>query len=1050
MFDTRFKFRESEKHYDLTLYRDTDWFDSEKRVLIILQTVTTAGLKGRDLLFEPVRTTLVNCVKEARQRVRLMGLESPTHKFAVVNFNNRKHLDLSRSGQAEAEAEFTTRCHKLIKKLRPTHVFVSGDEAAAHLLPKEGHHAFKRGTIYKNQKMKWATTFDLERALAKNCEQADTLGIWCQHLAHLLVGKHPYDLSHVQPRPVYINTIARFDKMMDRIESLGRKDQLAVDTETLNLGAYANAIFTIQFALSTDPDRGFVLPIRHPRTPFTDKEIKYIHKRLRKFFGRSKNLVELVTFNGTFDLKVVRTELTLPIIYHPVWEIMAGEHLLDENVASLRAVGPAVGGLAPTLASYNNDFYYTAKFSKEQRSTSGTIEPSDPEFLRYAAMDAQCLLHIRKAQIKRAGHQELADKSYRPWFEAHMRSIMGPTVHVLSTLEEHGSYVDRQYLKHLMGPDSPLLKEMKDLENELRNSKAAQEANRRILALSGMKANSLFDSVSEQWVLKLSKGLHKSILFLEVLGLDPISETKTGEPSIDKEFIEAYKDKCPEVALFGEWSLRQKLLSTYVRGWYKKLMTDPDGRRDGYLRAQYGFFPVVTGRLRSGNPNLQNIPSRGTLSKIIKRMFPAVKGKLLVRFDYSAHEVRMWSVAARDKVLAQSFIVGLELRQKLIAETSKKVIEEIRNELKTKGDVHIQNVKRFFNKWVAKSDPLRDAIKAVVFGTLYGMSAASLGESIGPYATAAKELKKLQLKADADAKTKKQIKSLKSYLKSAGPKQQEKINTEYAQSIIDKMFAEFRAGGKWTDQMKAVAESKGYAYSPWGRKRRLPSVLTGVRSVIARSVRQGSNAPIQGYASETTVRGSRELAISYYKELPTLAEMLSYSDDLKNLWVEFNRVVHDALYHGVPYTMIFPFIHMLQWHATFGLAAKLEKEFNMKFTVVPEIEIEIGARDDMCYKWDWTMPGLAACIDKSVRDAHELGVLDGTPATVLNQIYRPYKNKKVRKYLQENWPLLNVPDLDKQIRSMEKDYLELLKSDPAEFKRVRRLKKERAHEPTLC
>ena len=36
--------------------------------------------------------------------------------------------------------------------------------------------------------------------------------------------------------------------------------------------------------------------------------------------------------------------------------------------------------------------------------------------------------------------------------------------------------------------------------------------------------------------------------------------------------------------------------------------------------------------------------------------------------------------------------------------------------LKTKGDLHIMNVFRFFGKWVEKSDPLRDAVKSVVFG----------------------------------------------------------------------------------------------------------------------------------------------------------------------------------------------------------------------------------------------------------------------------------------------------------------------------------------------
>jgi pullulanase/glycogen debranching enzyme len=44
--------------------------------------------------------------------------------------------------------------------------------------------------------------------------------------------------------------------------------------------------------------------------------------------------------------------------------------------------------------------------------------------------------------------------------------------------------------------------------------------------------------------------------------------------------------------------------------------------------------------------------------------------------------------------------------------------DDISKELKRKGDLHISNVKRFFGKWVEKSDPLRDAVKAVVFGRM--------------------------------------------------------------------------------------------------------------------------------------------------------------------------------------------------------------------------------------------------------------------------------------------------------------------------------------------
>ena len=53
--------------------------------------------------------------------------------------------------------------------------------------------------------------------------------------------------------------------------------------------------------------------------------------------------------------------------------------------------------------------------------------------------------------------------------------------------------------------------------------------------------------------------------------------------------------------------------------------------------------------------------------------------------------------------------------------------DDIAIRIRKDGDLHIANVKRFFNKIVDKSHPLRDAVKAVVFGVIYGKGARTLG-----------------------------------------------------------------------------------------------------------------------------------------------------------------------------------------------------------------------------------------------------------------------------------------------------------------------------------
>ena len=46
------------------------------------------------------------------------------------------------------------------------------------------------------------------------------------------------------------------------------------------------------------------------------------------------------------------------------------------------------------------------------------------------------------------------------------------------------------------------------------------------------------------------------------------------------------------------------------------------------------------------------------------------------------------------------------------------------------GDVHLANCKKFFGQVVNKHHPLRYAIKAVVFGALYGKSVKSLAKEL--------------------------------------------------------------------------------------------------------------------------------------------------------------------------------------------------------------------------------------------------------------------------------------------------------------------------------
>jgi hypothetical protein len=241
--------------------------------------------------------------------------------------------------------------------------------------------------------------------------------------------------------------------------------------------------------------------------------------------------------------------------------------------------------------------------------------------------------------------------------------------------------------------------------------------------------------------------------------------------------------------------------------------------------------------------------------------------------------------------------------------------------------------------------------------------------------------------------------------------------TNYAQEIIDKIFTEFAEGGKWNKAMGKFVESMFYVYSPIGRKRNLPAALTEDRGIVAQQVRRGSNAPIQGMSSEVGTKASRRIMESYYKELPYLKKMLGIKKSVWDLKVYFDRIVHDASYFSVPYCMVIPYIHILQYEATYGITKAYKAEFNFALSVEPEIAIDVTCRDDKSYEWSWAIPNLIECITKALKDAEELEILpiNQSVQEILEEIFKPWQNKELRDYLQSKYPLLNVPDLNKQI-----------------------------------
>jgi DNA polymerase-1 len=191
-----------------------------------------------------------------------------------------------------------------------------------------------------------------------------------------------------------------------------------------------------------------------------------------------------------------------------------------------------------------------------------------------------------------------------------------------------------------------------------------------------------------------------SRILFEKIGLKPRKKTKTGYSTEVKVLEElAREHELPSLIL--QWRTLTKLKSTYIDALPRLI-----NRRTGRIHTTFNQAVTSTGRLSSSDPNLQNIPIRGELGRLIRAAFVAEEGYYLLSADYSQIELRILAHLSGDQGLIEAFKRG--------------------------EDIHTRTASELFG--VSEKDvtaEMRRVAKTVNFGIVYGISAYGLSESIG-------------------------------------------------------------------------------------------------------------------------------------------------------------------------------------------------------------------------------------------------------------------------------------------------------------------------------
>lgn len=264
----------------------------------------------------------------------------------------------------------------------------------------------------------------------------------------------------------------------------------------------------------------------------------------------------------------------------------------------------------------------------------------------------------------------------------------------------------------------------------------------------------MLENIESSSKFNLRSPSHKKILFIDLMGLEPISyndvSKTTGErtPKTDKEFMNKYS-YIDLVDKIREYSL-------YVKGVDGFLGVNDETQTKGLWNLTSEDYPInhpnsnlqgtITHRVAQNSINLQQLPSRDKLSVLKKCIIPLKDNHRIVALDYSSCELYILGALSNEPNLVNAIKDNLDLHSNmaygvwgdstLISDDKLKEIEELLGkEIKFTNEEHLlshldlsHKEKLFVIKEVMGN--MRYNAKSINFGLPYGIQSKGLASNM--------------------------------------------------------------------------------------------------------------------------------------------------------------------------------------------------------------------------------------------------------------------------------------------------------------------------------
>ena len=206
----------------------------------------------------------------------------------------------------------------------------------------------------------------------------------------------------------------------------------------------------------------------------------------------------------------------------------------------------------------------------------------------------------------------------------------------------------------------------------------------------------IYDLAGETFNINSPKQL--GVILFDKLKMPHAKKTKTGY-STAADVLEKLAPDYPIVAKILEYRQLAKLKSTYADGL--AVYIGPDGR----IHGKFNQTITATGRISSTEPNLQNIPVRMELGRLIRKVFVPEEGFVFVDADYSQIELRILAHCSGDEHLIKAYREAKDIHRMTASQVFHTPFDEV-------------------------TDLQRRNAKAVNFGIVYGISSFGLSQDL--------------------------------------------------------------------------------------------------------------------------------------------------------------------------------------------------------------------------------------------------------------------------------------------------------------------------------